>query len=226
MITLVVPVYNQLKITDKFLYFVSLNTVLPKKIILIDDNSSENFSDLVKKYNKLPIEHIRHSKNEGVNYSWNEGMRLSETPYISVFNNDIIINKFFFKKIIETFELNDRFGIVCGNTVRKPKFVGLTTNDPPITQQMKKREGWAFTIKKELVKQIPPIPNNLKIYCGDDYIFLYCALLNYVPIKILNSYLFHYGSLTVSELRPRGTRLIEKNIWSELKEKILKVRKN
>ena len=79
MITLIVPVYNQLAITDKFFYYVSKNIVLPEKIILIDDNSTENIKSLVKKYNKLPIEYVKHESNMGVNFSWNEGIKLSKT---------------------------------------------------------------------------------------------------------------------------------------------------
>lgn len=224
MITLVVPVHNQLEVTDQFLNYVSYNIVIPEKIILIDDNSTEDMKSLIEKYNKLPIQYIRHNKNEGVNYSWNEGLRLSKTPYISIFNNDIIINKYFFKKIIETFKLNNKFGIVCGQTLRRSKNIKLTDDSPPTTQMMTRREGWAFTIKKEMSDLIPDIPKELKIYCGDDYLFFYCYLLGYVPIKILNNYLFHYGSLTISSIRPRGLRIQEKKLWLEIKNKILKAR--
>jgi GT2 family glycosyltransferase len=158
----------------------------------------------------------------GVNFSWNEGIKLSKTKYISIFNNDILINRYFFKKIIETFELNNKFGIVCGKTINRSKNIKLTDDSPPQTQRMRKREGWAFTIRKEMSDLIPDIPKELKIYCGDDYLFFYCSLLGYVPIKILNNYLFHYGSLTVSSIRSRGLRKIEKNIWKIYKNKILK----
>jgi GT2 family glycosyltransferase len=226
MITLVVPIYNQISVTDKFLYFVSLNTVLPKKIILIDDNSSENINSLVEKYNKLPIEYIRHDKNEGVNYSWNEGIKLSKTPYLCIANNDIIVNKYFFKKVIETFKLNDKFGIVCGQTIKRSKNIKLTDDSSPITQIMKRREGWCFSIKKELMDKIPPIPKNLCIFCGDDFLFFWCNLLKYVSVKILNNYLFHYGSMTSSPLRTNNIRTCEKKLWLEYKTKILREKKN
>lgn len=224
MITLGIPVFNQIKITDQFLSCVSKNIIIPSKIILIDDNSSENIFSLIKKYNNLNIEYIKHNKNVGVNFSWNEIIKLSETPYLCISNNDILLNKYFFKKIIETFELNDKFSIVCGQTIKRIKNIKLTNDDPPKTQIMKKREGWCFSIKKELTDKIPPIPNKLKIYCGDDYLFFYCNLLGYVPIKILNNYLFHYGSLTLSPLRVNNLRIQEKKLWLEYKNKILKAR--
>ena len=221
MITVVVPVLNQLKMTNQFLRHILNNVVLPKEIILIDNGSTDNIRKSARKFGKvLPITYVRYKKNMGVNYAWRDGINRAKTDLICVLNNDIIINKFFFKKIIETANINNNFGVICGTTLKTVKAVTKNTKDEPvkfIEGGMKKGgEGWAYTIRKDLRDKIPPIPNFLENYYGDYYYFLCSKLLGYKNIKILNNNLFHHGSVTVLARykRPKNTsRRGEQNKW-------------
>ena len=90
MITVVVPVFNNIKITDEFFTTVFQNVVKPEEIILIDNGSTDNYRKFLKKYGKFNINYIRKDENEGVNSAWNYGISISKTPYISILNNDIL----------------------------------------------------------------------------------------------------------------------------------------
>lgn len=211
MITVVIPVHNQSNLTKDLLRNIANNVVQPKKIILIDNNSSENIDSVIKKYNN--IQYIKQPKNYGVNHAWNLGIKLANTKFVSVLNNDIVINKYFFKKIIECFNLDNKIGIVCGKTIKIMKNIKLTDDSSVKIGTMKKREGWAYTIRKELANKIKPIPKRFKIYCGDDYLFFWTRKLGYKTIKILNNYLYHYGNKTTSKDFQRGSlRRYEKKL--------------
>jgi len=222
MITVIIPTYNQITYTDQLLNDILQNEILPKKIILIDDCSNEDVRNLVKKYKNLPIEYIRHSSNMGVNYSWNEGIRKTTTPIVSVLNNDIVINKFFFKKIIESYDNNASWGIICPRTLSRPKNIKQSVDEPVVLQNMGKREGWAWSARMSFIKKIDPIPSFLRTYCGDDYVFFCARSLGYPCLKMMNNDIYHYGGKTVSATKAcSGERLREKKKWLPYKQKLV-----
>jgi len=227
MLTVIFPVLNQIEMTDLFLKHIQDNIVLPKRIIMIDNNSTENMYQLVEKYKDLSIEYIRRNKRATVNNAWNIGMKLCKTPLLSILNNDIIFSKYFFKKIIEAAEKYPQYGIFCGNTIkneRQKDNIYNTNDDPPILKQMGKREGWGFTIRKSIIKKIKPIPIEFKTYCGDDYLFYMTReILGYKAGKIMNNYLYHFGGVTVGTgfRQEKGRRQKEKMIWNNMKRRIL-----
>lgn len=212
MLTLVVPVYNHLDLTDQFLSSIQQNTIIPDQVILIDDNSVEDIKNLVKKYSNLPIRYIRHDRNQGVNYAWNEGLSLAETKYVSIFNNDLILNKIFFSSILRAFESNSNYGIVCGERVRdlanlKVADKSLIEEEPldlqPIAVKKNgevSNDGYAFTLRRDFAVRLDPIPANLKFFYGDNYFYLAAKHLNYKAIRVLNAKVIHLGHTTVNEM--------------------------
>jgi len=221
MITTIIPTYNQIKYTDQLLNNILENEIHPREIILIDDCSTEDVKSLIGKYKKLKIKYIRHSSNKGVNYSWNEGMKSAKTPIVTILNNDIIINKFFFKKIIDAYNTNDSWGIICPRTLSKPKNIKTSKDEPIILHNMKKREGWAWSARMEFIKKIKPIPDFLRTYCGDDYLFFCAKKLGYSTLKMMNNFIYHYGGKTVSVTKAcSGERQKEKKLWLPYKQKL------
>ena len=218
MITVVVPVYNNMKITDEFLSRVCKNTVLPTEIILIDNGSTCKYFKLVRKYKQLNITHIRKKTNEGVNSAWNDGIRLCKTPYLSILNDDILLNKYFFQKVIDSMS-DPKIGIVVPLTVKSKKTIEKSSDVPVVLKKIKKREGWAFTIRKSVADQFDPIPKDLKTYCGDDYLFYNVRGLGYKIVKMSNNFIFHYGSVTVLKVwsDKKTSRKKEKEIWKGIK---------
>lgn len=218
MITVIIPTYNQINYTNELFESVNENIVKPERIILIDDCGSDKVYKIVKKYKNLNITFIRHEINKGLNYSWNEGINLSTTPITSVLNNDIILNKFFFKKIIESYH-SLSWTLICPFTVKNKKEIKLNKDEPVITQKMGKREGWCWTGKTEYLKKILPIPSNLRMYFGDDYIFFRTRNDNLNTLKIMNNYIYHYGGRTVSVTKScTGLRQKERVEWNKYKE--------
>ena len=229
-ITLSIPVLNQIKLVDQLLGCVAKNTVLPKVVILIDDGSTENIKGLVRKYKNLPIKYIRHEKPHGVNAVWNEGMFRCKTSIYTNFNSDIIINRFFFQKIMEAFNSDHKKGIVCANTTKRFGRVNKSKNEQPTFKLMKKREGWAWSIRKEIIDKIHPIPRQLITYCGDDYIFYCTKKLGYQTVKIMNNYIYHYGGASIfgmrgnwnfsGKQRKKGYLQEEKQKWQQIKKSL------
>jgi len=221
MITVVMPVLGHIKLTNNMLRMMSNNIVKPEMVIIFDNDYKSNLGSIIEKYRgELNICYIKNNTNIGVNPCWNEGILRSKTPLISILNNDLLISKYFFKKIIETYNENDKYGIICPNTIKNRATVETTNDDKVIVNKMGKREGWAFTIRKDLTNKMDPIPEELKIYCGDDYLFKKCRDLEYKAVKIMNNYIYHFGGVTVSGHFGKRTPLKEeKVIWSDILKK-------
>jgi len=220
MITVVVPVFNGIKITDDFFETICMNTIIPKEIILIDNGSSDNYYGLTKKYKQLNINYVRNEINEGVNSAWNYGIKHSKTPLISILNNDLLLNEYFFQKVLESMN-NLKAGIVFPAIIKPNQKFKESLDVPVILKEPRKRNGCAFTIKKEVTDQIEPIPEDLKTYCGDDYLFYQTKLLGYKTFKMSNNFVFHYGGSTLKTVEwivGKSIRKKEKKIWKKIKE--------
>lgn len=218
MITAIIPVFNNIQITKEFFDTISYNTIQPKEIILIDNGSVDKYYKLVNNYKHLNINYIRHETNVGVNAAWNEGIKISTTPYLSILNNDLLLNKYFFQKLIETFEKYSDVGIVIPSIVKTNKNIIHNSKDELIgITDIKRRNGCAFTIRKEITDKIPPIPKILKTYCGDDYLFKRTLELGYRTVRMNKNFVYHYGGATVNKVWPdkKTTRKEEKKIYLE-----------
>lgn len=220
MITVVIPTLNQNNYTEILLNSIIENTIKPEKIFLINDGGNVKESEgIVKKYKDLNIELLSHLVTMGVNYSWNEGVRSSTTDIISVFNNDIILNKYFFEILIDCYNNYD-WGIICPETVSNIKSISNIKNEI-ILKEMSKREGWCWSVRSSFIKNIPPIPSFLRNYCGDDYIFHQSRLSKKPTLKMINNHIYHYGSGTVGVTKEcNGLREKEKILWNNYKENL------
>jgi GT2 family glycosyltransferase len=209
MFSVIIPVLNNRNYTKDLLIDIRDNIQKPEEIFIIDDNSVEDIKSLVDEFSDLKIKYLKNDKTRGFNYACNEGIKLSTQNYISFLNNDIRINKYFFKKIKDAFLFNETIGIVCPETIKDLNRVYESKDEKIILKNIGKREGWAYTIRASIAKNIHPIPSFLRIYCGDDYMFYWVRRLGYLCIKITNNLIFHFGGKTVG-ITPSCVGLIEK----------------
>lgn len=227
MISVIIPVINQISLTKQLLYEIYDNTYTPKEVILIDNGSSDSYDVLCKYFvqemgYKFKIIYFKNNRNIGVNPSWNFGISQSTGKYISILNNDISITKSFFRKIINIFELNPQIGIVVPNTIDDISNNIEDDYDKPEIKKIKQREGWAFTIRKDITDKIPPIPSELNKNFGDDYLFYYTSKLGYKTVKIVNNYIKHIGSVTQKAVKKiyQPNKEYEREMWNKIKNKI------
>lgn len=220
MISVVIPVMDSFEMTKNLFQQIVRNTVVPSEIFLIDNGSrSTDFSKFPKLFSKLNIQYIRFDENRGVNLAWNEGLFRASNNYISILNNDLIITDYFFEKIISGYNQDATIGILVPTTVNRVQELFIDTSDSELIN-LEKREGWAFTIKKEIIVESGMIPFPFKIYYGDDFLFSWAKKLGFRCKKIINDPIFHYGSMTVKKIDPRNKILkYEGLMWKQLYSK-------
>jgi GT2 family glycosyltransferase len=201
-VDVVIPVLNEVAHTESLLSDICENSICPQQIIIIDNGSTDATPDVVQSFtDKLPIVYLQNETNLGVNASWNLGTKLATADLVSVLNNDLILNKYFFEGVIKTFKLNPNCGMACPRTTQ-----GSCDGQKNLARNSKLREencvshvpwrwGWAFTMKRDLALQVL-IPKTLFNYCGDDYHYHFLKLFGYEILCMDDNFVYHYGGIT------------------------------
>lgn len=220
MISVVIPVLNNYEMTDHLLLDIANNTVVPLEIILIDNNSLEPIYNLVKKYQNLNILYIRNPQNTGVNAAWNLGRYLAKGKYITILNNDIRVSVDFFKKIIDSMEGDDRVGL-CSVRISKDLNKIFEVKDPVSKKYVFEMSGSAYTLRKTISDEIGPIPKELFIFYGDNFILSRLSQLGYKAIVISNNDIFHYDHYTINKFAEKKEEIFniyynEQDIFTEI----------
>lgn len=197
---------------DQLLDSIEANTVLPDRIILIDNT----LNGFYPKDRKIEITRLK-SKTGGVNESWNLGIKnvSKDCEAVGIYNDDIVLNPWFFQRTIETLKWDNQCAVACPETI--------DVTQPLIKSKvrlirMKRREGWCFTFKKRILDLIPSIPDNLiRTFGGDDFFWRYCYKMGYFWGKDLGNPIWHYKGISVLETGERARKRPEKIAWEQIK---------
>jgi len=188
-IGVVVPIVGN-EFIGPMLQTIKANTVQPAEILVIDNR--EDPCDL----NCYVTQIMTWPSPRTVNESWNYGidyMLKKRMDLISVFNDDILLEKFFFEKMTSLAGIHEQAGVFCPETVKASDYV---KNPLPVGAEqcikMKKREGWAWTIRGSIAEKVPPIPQEIATFCGDDWYWFKTARLGIPWMKMKNTWCFHY----------------------------------
>jgi len=163
MFTVVIPTIwsPPLDFIDKNIEILS-NSELVKNIILINnkyDKNKNRYSGNLK-VTELCFDNIY------VNQAWNTGVSISNTENICLMNDDVMFNTDVFKFIQDSFDLDENVKLVG---VCKSSYT--LENDEQFTLEKisVRNKGWGCLIftKKHFYT---PIPSDLKIHFGDDYL--------------------------------------------------------
>ena len=86
-VDVIIPVYNAERFIGDAIQSVLAQTYLPRKIIIVDDGSTDNTVDVVKSFNSDLIE-LTSIENMGISSARNIGIRASKADYIAFLDAD------------------------------------------------------------------------------------------------------------------------------------------
>ena len=130
-INIIIPVFNEEKYLERCLDSIIKQTLLPTKLLLVNDNSSDNSETILKKYSKefLWIKYINIKSNQAhipgkkVITTFYKGLETIDSNYdiICKFDSDIILPENYLESIINIFNSDPKVGIAGGNLYIKKK---------------------------------------------------------------------------------------------------------
>jgi len=208
----IIPVVNT-KLAKSLLKNIEENTLLPKKVTVIDNTKLGNFQFSTTKFKFKKI----YSKTKMVNESLNVGFsNLDDNcDLITVLNDDLILGNWFFQRLLETFIKYPNCAVACPTTCRH---VTDLTKHSVRYAPMKKRQGWAFAIRKEILQKIKPIPSELTTFHGDDWLWFHTHRLGHNWVIDLGNTIYHYVGVSIRRFGYRKLKRSEKRKWQEIKK--------
>lgn len=213
-IVALIPVVN-VKLTDALLFSIEQNTLLPSRVILIDNTGGK-----IPYYyptTKLSIQYIKPTEPMSVNGSWRYGIETARKfDAISILNDDIYLNPHFFARNARVLQSFPLIGVSCPFTVSSMTELKTFPFDQYEIRGMKKREGWAFTISALALSHVPPIPDHVcKTFCGDDWIYYWTAGRRVFSWQQdTKNMVWHKGSTTVNRTGAIKQLKAEKNAFA------------
>lgn len=126
-ISVIIPVYNGEDYIGKCLDSVLKQTCMPTEIIVIDDGSTDNTQDIVKKYERnSPLIHGIYKENEGLVASRKKGIELAQGEYIAFVDADDWIEEDYIEKLSFPLKQKKVDIVVSGNIDDFPQSIEYT----------------------------------------------------------------------------------------------------
>ena len=98
-LSIIVPVYNSGAYLEECLNSLVLQDVVDFEVIIVDDNSSDNSLDIIKKYCELlpdVFKYIHLDENKGVSVARNIGLKYASGEYIGFVDSDDFVHRYMY----------------------------------------------------------------------------------------------------------------------------------
>lgn len=204
------------------------------EIIIIDNNHSERPNHAVLSNSKIKL--LNFYRNTYVNEAWNKGVKEAKYDRLCFCNDDIIFDPRVFNKAYSY--ITPELGIMGVSVAPWQEYI---TDGLIRIKNYELGDGqWGFSLCFFMHKsRYEPVPEKLKLFFGDNFVFDNCLWRN-LPIKVIKNIWFYTpNSVTISRLDDTFLRkiniedaleykklLIERGIdpyrWSPSIEKIFK----
>jgi len=112
LISIITLNYNQITVTCEFIESTKKLTYKNYEIILVDNASKENPTDIITK-NYPHVRLIVNEQNLGFTGGNNVGIRAAKGDYYFVVNNDTEVTADLFERLLEPFDADPTIGVVC-----------------------------------------------------------------------------------------------------------------
>ncbi len=217
---LVVVIVNRncLRYTKSLLKDLSLQSNRNFDLVLIDNASTEPGTNefIQGLLQNTPHTIIKNPDNESLNKIWNRYANDSRYKYASFLNNDIEIPTNFIDDTLAIFKKEGNVSCVIHATNHSEyQTVKSELDYKVLPTSLHVRQGWDLTIK---TKTWEPIPETLKFYCGDDFIYEMMRRKNLNVAVALSSPVIHYQGMTRKNSPPEIDNKIRKQALADIAE--------
>jgi len=210
-----IPCLYAAKITEN-----ALNSVVNKEnvdILIINNGAEPAVISVIEKFNKhyQNVTVINNSNNIYVNPAWNQILEYflqhPDYDYVCIMNSDIIMQHQFNIVLDRNHFLspNDIYIATQVNNIVaiKNRLNAITDKKTEVTEGT---AGVNIILNRKQAEIIYPIPEYIKIWFGDNWIYEILREIGYKTYILDSLQAFHYGSQNVSKL-PGISQIIEKD---------------
>ena len=243
-VTVVMATYNGEKHLAEQIKSLLNQTVLPEKIIIVDDHSTDSTITLLyEMLNECPIafEVVHHDDNEGVNKTFQDGIELVTTKYTMICDQDDVWDKKKIELCLESITSNDVM-VVCNAQIVDShlvstgrtmfEFINLPlefkdnkcrlTSEEMLMLLLKRNyvTGMCLMGKTEIIKKAFPIPNTMTYDTWISWV-----VSGYGSVVFLNNPLVLYRQHNNNAIGAQKAKEKLKEYYSHRNEDLIKLHK-
>ncbi len=112
-LSIIIPCYNQTALLERNLNYLQKQTFKDWSIVILDDNSSENYEEIVSKFPNLDITYIKNDRNYGaIQNIFNSIFYKTDSPYKISLHEDDILHPQYLQKAVEMLEKDKKISFV------------------------------------------------------------------------------------------------------------------
>ncbi len=164
---IVMPVWNNLKLTRDCIESIIKNTDIDYRLVIIDNASgieTRTYLEDLKGKEGSRVALVRNENNLGFVKAANQGVRLSDAPYVCLINNDTIVTSGWLSEMIRIADSSNKIGLVnpsSNNLGQKPDkgesieaYAGRLKKESMLFTEIGSAIGFCMLIKKDLIDKI------------------------------------------------------------------------
>ncbi|CAH0334889.1 Hyaluronan synthase [Flavobacterium sp. CECT 9288] len=193
-VTVIIPCYNDGAYIMEALESIYNQTVLPEKIIIVDDGSQAETKKELATINN-PLVHLVYQENQGVSVARNYAISLAQTEYIVNLDADDYYEPTFIEKAVQILDTDTTIGVVsshCWTFSEKKKISIVRPLGGGVTDFMVINNGRANAMfRKECWQAVGGFDVNMKAGY-EDWEFWLAITKNNWRIHIIPEILSHY----------------------------------
>jgi len=202
-----------------------LNTIINRPnidIICLDNGAEQSVKDVIQEYGGLDqLRIISLPNNIYVNPAWNLFMDIflkdESYTHIIILNSDLLMNGSWnnvLTKILSTFPDSIPLPVISLDKLSVHRH--MTTDVAQHEAVFCCTPGVFICLNRGHVNIIYPIPEDIKIWHGDEWIYTILREVGYTTSVYRNLESFHHGSTTLNDLENReGLLEADKKVWAE-----------
>lgn len=167
-LTIVVPTHGRIDVTLRFLESYRAQT-RPSKLIFVDDRSPDDTVKVLRDLGQVVIEPERRLYFNGI---LNLATSSCTTPFLGLLNNDLILGTRFVEQSLAAFERSG-YDFLVPYTFEEADAdpAQLEVERPFRVLRLRRQQGWCMLFRTASVQRLPPVPDDLRLWFGDSWIF-------------------------------------------------------
>lgn len=192
-------------------------------VLLIDNGAETGVKYVIDKYvnSKTNVFVINNKENIYVNPAWNQIINFflnNDYDYLLIMNSDLILQKDW-KQVLD-FYLEKYPELIPVPVISHDKSILKSQVDIEFNygEVFSSTAGVCIVLSKEMANKIYPIPEQLKVWFGDNWIYDGLRKLGYRTFVLNNFISYHSGSQNVSRVKGISEIIEQDKIeWEKLK---------
>jgi len=228
MVSIVIPVFNGLKFTKLCLDSIRRNTIHPYEIIVVDNGSTDGTREYLQ--NQPGIKLIENSVNRGFPAACNQGIKVSQTPYVLLLNNDVLVTEYWLSRMFQGFFAYQAAGLIGPRSndaagyqqIKAPalnsaeemnNFAAKIKNIAPRQfREVDYLSGFALLIDLKVIERIGGLDERFGLGNYEDEDFCKRAIAAGFKLLVANEvFLYHFGSQSFLENHIDYQNILQEN---------------